>query len=252
MEQANLIAKFMSQTHYHPSWEAVLTRGLQAMDPEYLHSLLDSKRWLPGINKIFNAFNQPKNDVKYILLGESPYPRAQSANGYAFWDQAVTDIWTSTGMSKAINRATSLRNFIKMLLVASNDLQANATGQEFIAKLDKSRLIQTCEELFTKLIGHGFLLLNASLTLGHSSVASSSLQWLPFLKTLFPVLCQNRPKPTLVLFGNIAKNSADIINTKAFPKVIAPHPYNLSFISNPDVIELFKPLQLLSKNTGAT
>lgn len=81
MEQIDLIKNFMAQTHYHPSWEAVLTRSLQAMDPQYLQSLLDSKRWLPGIGNIFNAFNQPKNDVKYILLGESPYPRAQSANG---------------------------------------------------------------------------------------------------------------------------------------------------------------------------
>lgn len=252
IEQADHISLFMSKTRFHPSWEAVLTRGLKAMDASYLQALLDSNRWLPGIHHCFNAFNQPKNDVKYILLGESPYPRAQSANGYAFWDQAVTDLWAPTGLSKPVNRATSLRNFIKMLLIASDDLKIDNTGQEAIAKLDKSQLIQTSEELFTKLIAHGFLLLNATLTLGHTSVAHSSQQWLPFLKTLFPVLCQNRPKPTLILFGNIAKRTADEINTKAFPKVIAEHPYNLSFISNQDVIKLFKPFQLLRKGTGAT
>lgn len=251
MDQTSLISLFMSQTRYHSSWEPLLTRALHAMDVSYLQSLLDSNRWLPGINNIFNAFNQPKNDVKYILIGESPYPRAQSANGYAFWDQSVTDLWTPIGLSKPVNRATSLRNFIKMLLVASGDLKIENTQPDAIARLDKSEMIQTNQELFEKLIGHGFLLLNASLTLGNTSVSISSQQWLPFLKILFPVLCQNRPRPTLVLFGNIAKRIADEINTKAFPKVIAPHPYNLSFISNQDVIKLFQPLHLLSKNTGA-
>ena len=252
MDKTDLISNFMSQTHYHPTWEALLTRGLQAMDATYLQSLLETQRWLPGIGKIFNAFSFPKNSVQYILLGESPYPRAQSANGYAFWDQSVTDLWTPTGLSKPVNRATSLRNFVKMLLVASGNLDIKNTSPEAIAKLDKSNLIQTNQELFEKLLEHGFLLLNASLTLGNTSVSLSSQQWLPFLKTLFPVLCQNRPRPTLILFGNIAKNAADKINTKAFPKIIAEHPYNLSFISNQDVIKLFKPFELLTKTTGAT
>ena len=252
MDKTNLISTFMSQTRYHPTWEPLLARALQAMDANYLQSLLDTPRWLPGISKIFNAFSFPKNSVKYILIGESPYPRAQSANGYAFWDQAVTDLWTPKGLSKEVNRATSLRNFIKMLLVASGDLSAENTQQEAIVRLDKSNMIQTNQELFQKLLDHGFLLLNASLTLGNTSVSLSSQQWLPFLKTLFPVLCQNRPRPTLVLFGNIAKNTADNINTKAFPKIISEHPYNLSFISNQDVIKLFKPFQLLSKGATTT
>jgi uracil-DNA glycosylase len=251
MNQANIVSTFISKTNYHPTWEALLTRGLQAMDASYLQSLLDTPRWLPGIAKIFNAFSFPKNSVKYILLGESPYPRAQSANGYAFWDQSVTDLWSPTGLSKPVNRATSLRNFIKMLLVASGDLSIDNTQPEAIARIDKSHMIQTNQELFEKLLEHEFLLLNASLTLGNTSVSLSSQQWLPFLKTLFPVLCQNRPRPMLILLGNIAKNAADKINTKAFPKVVAEHPYNLSFISNPDVIKLFKSFQLLSKSTGA-
>ena len=252
MDKTDLISNFISQTHYHPTWEALLTRGLQAMDAAYLQSLLDTPRWIPGIGKIFNDFSMPKNSVKYILLGESPYPRAQSANGYAFWDESVTDLWAPTGLSKPVNRATSLRNFIKMLLVASGDLDINNTQPDAIARLDKTNMIQTNQELFEKLLAHDFLLLNASLTLGNTSVSLSSQQWLPFWKILFPVLCQNRPRPTLILFGNIAKNAADAINTKAFPKVITEHPYNLSFISNQDVIKLFKPFELLSKTTGAT
>ena len=44
------------------------------------------------------------------------------ANGYAFWDAAVNELWSDNGLSKAVNRATSLRNFIKMLLVTEGAL----------------------------------------------------------------------------------------------------------------------------------
>jgi uracil-DNA glycosylase len=252
MDKSNFITHFMRQTHYHRTWEALLIRGLQAMDVTYLQSLLASSDWLPGIHNIFNAFSVPKNSIRYILLGESPYPRAQSANGYAFWDESVTNLWSSTGLSKPVNRATSLRNFIKMLLVASGDLDIKNTSPTAIAKLNKDNKIQTNPELFKKLLEHGFLLLNASLTLENMSVALSSQQWLPFLKTVFSILQENHPCPTLILFGNIAKQIVDRANLQNFPIISAEHPYNLSFISNPDVIKLFKPFELLTKTTGAT
>src|SRR5476649_135262 len=126
-----------------PSWQACLNQALAKMDPDYLAQLYHNSAWLPGHEKIMNAFTLPVNKIKYILLGESPYPRAKSANGYAFWDAAVTDLWSETGLSKPVNRATSLRNFIKMLFIAAGMLDANHTTQPDIAQLDKSHLIQT-------------------------------------------------------------------------------------------------------------
>ncbi|MCD8542804.1 MAG: hypothetical protein LRY69_05290 [Gammaproteobacteria bacterium] len=96
-----------------------MEQALGRMDEQYLEFLLSDTRWLPGMDKVFNAFMLPFEQVNYILLGESPYPRAASANGYAFWDQSVGEIWSTNGLSKSVNRATSLRNFIKMLLVAA-------------------------------------------------------------------------------------------------------------------------------------
>ena len=104
----------------------------------------------------------PVAQTHYVLFGESPYPRAKSANGYAFWDAAVTDLWSESGLSKAVNRATSLRNIIKMLLVAEGKLTLVHTGQADIAKLDKTGLIATNAELFQQFLTHGFLLLNAT------------------------------------------------------------------------------------------
>ncbi len=248
MNNAKLISSLLAQTHYDISWHNILEISLANMDADYLRSLLNSNAWLPGINKIFNAFTLPLSNLQYILLGESPYPRESSANGYAFWDQAVTTLWSDAGLSKPVNRATSLRNFIKMLLVAEGLLCPEKTQSTEVAKIDKSGFIQTNQELFEKLLKHGFLLLNASLTLENERrVTASSQQWRPFFDTICTNLQQKNIAPTFILFGNIAKQLVNSANLKNFPIISSEHPYNLSFISNPDVIKLFKPFQLLKK-----
>src|SRR5579872_5478996 len=89
------------------SWHACIKQGLAEMDPLYLETLYTDNQWLPGSQNIFNAFSLPVAKVNFLLLGESPYPRAASANGYAFWDAAVKELWSETGLSKSVNRATS-------------------------------------------------------------------------------------------------------------------------------------------------
>ena len=97
----------------HPEWTAILNHSLKALDPNYLRALQKNLEWLPGLQSLFAAFNLPLSATRYILLGESPYPRKDSANGYAFWDASVNSLWRETGLSKSVNRATSLRNLIK-------------------------------------------------------------------------------------------------------------------------------------------
>src|SRR5690348_6563289 len=87
------------------SWKSCITDALNQLDPQYLEKLLQNEHWLPGPDKIFNAFSLPVDKVNYVLFGESPYPRAHSANGYAFWDAAVAELWSPTGLSKPVNRA---------------------------------------------------------------------------------------------------------------------------------------------------
>src|SRR5262249_28363736 len=136
---------------------------------------------LPGPDNIFNAFSVPMDKVKYVLFGESPYPRPQSANGYAFWDAAVTNIWSITGLSKQVNRANSLRNLIKMLLVADGLLSKENLSQEAIAAINKQKLVTSGQELFNSLLNKGFLLLNASLVFRKGLVNEDAKAWQPFL-----------------------------------------------------------------------
>ena len=63
-----------------PGWRPILRRGLQAVaasDPEYLPSLADGS-FLPTQGRLFAAFAQPLESVRYVLVGEGPYPREDS------------------------------------------------------------------------------------------------------------------------------------------------------------------------------
>lgn len=231
-----------------PSWLPCLTAALTHMDSDYLESLYCNNDWLPGHEKIFNAFSLPLHKTQYVLFGESPYPRQQSANGYAFWDAAVEDLWSETGLSKTVNRATSLRNIIKMLLVADGLLQPTQTRQENIARLNKQNLVKTNTALFQNLLNHGFLLLNATPVLRPQQVRKDAAAWQPFIQYVLYYLFDKHPSVQLILLGNIANIIDKLITNHQGNLFDAEHPYNISFITNPAVLDFFRPLHLLRKS----
>lgn len=228
-------------THCHSDWKDIVVKALEAMDLNYLHQLIHDEKWLPGKERLFAAFSLPLAKTQYILLGESPYPRQDSANGYAFWDNTVESLWSMNGLSKAVNRATSLRNLIKMLLVARGELDSN-TSQANIALLDKKFLVQTAQQLFEGMMKKGILLLNASLVYSEGKVPYHARQWKPFIQSLFSQLALIKPSIQLILLGKIAETAAQ---SKLPIGLSAEHPYNVSFITNQSVIDFFKPLDLL-------
>ncbi|MFN3233906.1 MAG: uracil-DNA glycosylase [Gammaproteobacteria bacterium] len=228
----------------HHSWQPWIDEALLTMDQEYLKGISQSNDWLPGPEKIFNAFSIPVDQVNYILLGESPYPRRESANGYAFWDNAVESLWSERGLSKKINRATSMRNIMKMLLLAEGKLCADDLSQTAIANCKKDQYIQTNQSLFESLLSKGFLLLNASLVLSNQNVRHDAKHWRPFITKMLSKLIEHNTNIKLLLFGKLAE-SIDHMDLPDSPRLIAEHPYNLSFITNKEVLRFFKPLQIL-------
>lgn len=226
----------------HPQWHPLLEEALRQMNPDYLQTLEKQSDWLPGLPCIFAAFSMPLQNLRYLLFGESPYPRPQSANGYAFWDNAVGDIWSAQGFSKPVNRATSLRNWLKMLLVARGDL-THDLSQAAIAQLSKTHLCKTAADFFNHLINQGFLLLNASLVYREGEISLHARQWRPFMQMLLSLLAKHKPGLQLILFGKIAQ----VLDCPPeLARLIAEHPYNLSFIQNPNVLNFFRPLDLLN------
>ena len=236
---------FFPLHHVHPSWQYCIERALANMNPAYLYQLKENSHWLPGPHAIFNAFSLPLDKVHYVLLGESPYPRSQSANGYAFWDASVDNLWSKDGMSTKVNRATSLRNIIKMLLVAEGLLSSPHTTQPDIARIDKTTLVTTNHDLFHRFLDKGFLLLNASLVLQDTSVNKDAKAWQPFIREILIFLHQHRPHTLLLLWGRIAHEIKKIMEPLPFPHIISEHPYNHSFIQNQDILHFFNGLHLI-------
>ncbi|HSW70821.1 MAG TPA: uracil-DNA glycosylase [Gammaproteobacteria bacterium] len=244
-----MTSTYFSFENVHPSWQPCLKLALAQMDSNYLHHLLHTHNWLPGPDKIFNAFSLAVSQVNYLLFGESPYPRPASANGYAFWDAAVTELWSPQGLSKKLNRATSLRNFIKMLFVAEGLLKPPHYNQADIATLVKSFLVQSSTDFFSQFLKAGFLLLNASLVLhpgaSNHQVKKDALAWQPFIKQVIHFLLAQRPELQILLFGKVAIRINHLLSTHLIKKICAEHPYNCSFITNPSILAFFKPLHLL-------
>ncbi|SHG54648.1 uracil-DNA glycosylase [Massilia sp. CF038] len=236
----------------HPSWQPHLRAGLEAVahaNPAYLPALaLDD--YLPTDQRLFAAFALPLSAVRYVLVGEGPYPRAESATGVCFMDGAVGSLWCESGLSKPVNKATSLRNFMKMLLVAEGRLAAGDTGGAAMAPVAARAAadgsIQTLAELQDNLTGQGFLLLNASLVF-RKTVAPvvDARAWLPFLQTILAALLGNATAPTLVLWGKIAEQIRKLPDVEQFPQLVSEHPYNLSFIEHAGMQDFFRPMKLL-------
>jgi uracil-DNA glycosylase len=242
----------------HPSWHPVLERGLQAVaaaDAGYLPDLA-ADSYLPTEGRIFAAFTQAFDRVRYILVGEGPYPRAESATGVCFMDGAVESLWSEKGLSKQVNRATSLRNFMKMLLVADGMLAPDNTSGDALAHVSLrtraigSPFIQTLTELQANLTRHGFLLLNAALVFRpHVHPVKEARAWQPFLNVVLTELADvEREAPMLVLWGKIAEQLNGLSPTRLLPQVASEHPYNLSFINNQTMQKLFGSMHLLMKS----
>jgi len=236
----------------HPEWRDILSGALATLEPAYLRSLLRDDDWLPGPRRLLAAFRRDRTGVRYLLIGESPYPRRESANGIAFYDAAVGELWSEQGLSKAVNRATSLRNIVKTALLAEGLLRKDGDGkipQASIAGIDKRPLIHSLDELFANLQQAGFLLLNATPVLHpRRKPALEARYWQAFLEQLLASIAEQAGQPiTLLLWGKIAEQIDAMAASAAYSKLVCEHPYNLSFIDNPQMQALFAQLTPLQK-----
>jgi len=228
-------------------WQEILQRAYENLAPEYRTFLETDNTYFPSSSQYFNAFTTlPRHKVKYILFGQDPYPRKESAGGYAFIDEKVQMLFSETGLSKEVNRATSLRNFVKMSLVARGDLKKEDTSQEAISQIDKISLIDSIEELRINFEKNGVLLLNTALIFTDKKSSTKHVKaWRPFIETLLKKLEEDAPK--LILFGTHAKELKKRLPLEKFETIEVEHPYNHSFIFNEKALKLFGNMHLLEK-----
>jgi uracil-DNA glycosylase len=243
----------LERSSVHAEWRPLLHPALARVDARYLDSLLHDKHWLPGPDHLLAAFRRDLQNCRFILFGESPYPRPESANGIAFHDAAVGALWSQTGLSKPVNRATSLRNILKAALLAQGLLQADDQGrisQQAIAALDRSNLVETLDELFANLQRRGLLLCNATPVLhAQRKPAAEAKLWTGFIDELLAQIdASDIANPTLVLWGQIALRITDMPVASHFVQLTSEHPYNIGFIHNPTMQAFFAELAILNRD----
>jgi len=232
---------------FESSWDILLAKAHSALESEYQVFLEEDEHYFPSKMNYLNAFKTlPKEKVKYILFGQDPYPREESAGGYAFIDTKVQRLFSSTGLSKEVNRATSLRNFMKMALVSNGKLTGEDTSQEAISQLDKTNMINSIEDLRLNFEKNGVLLLNTALIFTDKKSSTKHVKaWRPFMQRLLLGLQNDDVK--LILFGAHAKELKKHLPLENFETIEIEHPYNHTFISNPKALDLFAPMKLLEK-----
>jgi uracil-DNA glycosylase len=229
------------------SWKPLLDEAYASLSLEYRMFLENDSDYFPSKEEYFNAFSTlAKEDVKYILFGQDPYPRVESAGGYAFIDNNVKRLFSSKGLSTEVNKATSLRNFIKMALVARKSLEIDDTSQQAISQIDKANIINDIHTLRQNFEKSGVLLLNTALIFTDKKASSKHIKaWRPFMVTLLQGLLTQNPK--LILFGTHAQSLHKHLPLHTFEHINLMHPYNHSFISSPIALKLFTTMKLLEK-----
>jgi uracil-DNA glycosylase len=229
-----------------PSWQDVINVSLEALHPDYRYFLNSDEDYFPR-NFLAPFCTLPREKTKAILFGQDPYPREKSATGYAFIDGMVDKIFSDTGFSKSVNRATSLRNFLKMQLINEGYLNQNDTSQEAIAAIHKHGLIETIEDLRNNFENEGILLLNtAPIFTCKSKSAYHVKQFAPFMRAFLKQCAKNDLE--LILFGKMADSIVGLLpKTHNFSLIRTPHPYNVGFIHHEDARAYFRDKSLIKK-----
>ncbi|MDR0761904.1 MAG: uracil-DNA glycosylase [Campylobacteraceae bacterium] len=230
----------------HESWQDTINLAYRALDAQYRAFLESNAGYFPNFDNFLNAFKTlPRNKTKSILFGQDPYPRSQSAIGYAFIDGAVKTLFSDKGLSREVNRATSLRNFIKMLLLSSKRL--NDVTQESIAQFDKNRAINSIYEWKDNFEKNGILLLNSALIFTKKEDTKKHAKaFSPFIRVLLNELAHDNIE--LILLGSISKEIERLLPpSHNFHLFCACHPYNIEFITDKKVLERFSKTDLLEK-----
>ena len=76
--------------------------------------------------------------------------------------------------------------------------------------------------------------------------------WQAFLERLLAAIAEQAKQPiTLLLWGKIAQQIDAIAASTAYRKLVCEHPYNLSFIDNPQMQALFAQIAPLRKRVAA-
>lgn len=156
-------------------------------------------RVYPPRNKIFSAFKMtPFKDVKVVILGQDPYHEEGQAHGLCF------------SVMPGIPTPPSLVNIFKEI---KNDVGGFVPDNGYLGPWAKQ----------------GVLLLNTVLTVEEGKPNSHRVfGWERFTDAVISSLNEKENRVVFLLWGNNAKQKAELIDTKKHTILMAAHPSPLS------------------------
>ncbi len=180
--------------NYHPSWhdffistQPILTEIEQLINDDYT----------PATPDIFRFAKMNLEKIKYIILGEDPYPQPNVATGRAFevnninsWNNPIN--MSLANILKLIHKNTLCLPLAKSIKDVRDDI---STGRFDILPPDK---------LFKNWEQQGVLLLNTALTCKIKQSSSHTHIWQPFTQKLLALISKTNPAANWYLWGNKA------------------------------------------------
>lgn len=161
---------------------------------------------LPGAERIFHVFDyMAPQQVRCVLYGEDPYPRATSACGVAFWDLEIKR-WTDK------TNGNSMKNILKALLTARG-LASYKTPIAECRRIAEQAAFPEPYDLFKLWLSNGVLLINSAMTFTSPAEKKRHFQfWKPFHIALIAAL-ENRETdaPHYILWGRKAQQWEEFI-----------------------------------------
>ena len=154
----------------------------------------------PRGNLIFNAFNTtPLPKVKIVILGQDPYHQPNQAMGLSF------------SVPHGVAIPPSLRNVYKELARTIDGFTIPKHGD------------------LSKWAEQGVFLLNAVLTVREGQAAShAKLGWQNFTDAVIRTISEHNEGVIFMLWGNFAKQKAELIDTHRHHVLTAVHPSPLA------------------------
>ncbi|ASS49412.1 MAG: uracil-DNA glycosylase [Candidatus Fluviicola riflensis] len=187
----------------HESWKEVLQEEFQKDYFQSLKNFLVAEKQqyviCPPGKLIFSAFNfTPFDDVKVVIIGQDPYHGPMQANGLSF------------SVNNGIASPPSLVNIFKEL------------------KEDCGCEIPTSGNL-EPWAKQGVFLLNATLTVRQNTAGSHQKKgWEQFTDAAIKALSDKRENLVFLLWGNYAKEKAQLIDSQKHLVLQAAHPSPLA------------------------
>ncbi len=155
---------------------------------------------LPPRHQIFEAFNQtPFSLVKVVIIGQDPYHGLNQAHGLSF------------SVNEGIAIPPSLKNIFKAIQHDYPSYKTPVSGN------------------LSSWARQGVLLLNSVLTVREKEAGSHQKKgWENFTDEAIRVLDKEKENLVFMLWGNYAKQKANLINANKHLILTAPHPSPLS------------------------